>query len=242
MASDTRIARTAGILFLLTFVSAIAGAQLYTPALTDPGYVAGAGEDVRVMLGAICEIVLVITNIGTAVVLYPVLRRQHEAGALGYVAARLMECALIAVGIISVLGIVTLRRTAASGVLADPGAYDVAARTLVALHDWTFLLGPGFVVGVGNGLILGYVMYRTRLVPRWMAVTGLVGGPLLLLSGLAVMFGAYEQLSVFSVILTLPEIVWELSLGLYLTIKGFRTDTAATPSPAASSPRVGTAG
>lgn len=223
MTNDSRIARTAGVLFLLTFVSAIAGAQLYTPALTDPAYVVSEGADVRVMLGAICEIVLVITNIGTAVVLFPVLRRRHEAGALAYVTARLMECALIAIGIVSVLSLVTLRQSAAN----DPAeGYDIAAQTLVAVHDWTFLLGPGFVVGIGNGLILGYVMYRTRLVPRWMAVFGLVGGPLLLLSGIAVMFGAYEQLSVFSVLFTLPEIIWELSLGVYLTVKGFRQNAA----------------
>jgi hypothetical protein len=222
----TRTARLAGILFILTFVSAIAGAALYQPVLSDPRYVLGNGDDVRVLLGAVCELVLIITNIGTAVVLFPVLRRYHEAGALGYVTARLMECALIAVGILSVLSVVSLRGIATSGT-TDAEALVPVAQALVAIHDWTFLLGPGFVVGIGNGLLLGFLMYRSHLVPRPMALFGLIGGPLMSLSGLAVLFGAYEQSSVWSGIATLPEIVWEAFLGIYLTFFGFRSDKTA---------------
>jgi hypothetical protein len=233
MTSDTTTqGRAAGVLFLVTFASAIAGAQLYTPALTDPGYVTGSGADVQVLLGAVCEIVLVLANIGTAVVLYPVLKRQHAAGAIGYVAARVMECALIVLGIVSVLSIVTLREAVEAGGPGGAEVYSVAARALVAVHDWTFLLGPGFVVGIGNGLLLGYMMYRTGLVPRWMAMFGIVGGPLVSLSGLAVMFGAYAQASPVSAALTLPEIIWEGSLGIYLTVRGFRPLTN-TPLPTA---------
>ncbi|MBO0906969.1 DUF4386 domain-containing protein [Arthrobacter sunyaminii] len=216
MQTSHRTARTAGPLFLLTFVSAIAGAALYAPLLTDPDYVTGSGADTRVLLGAVCELVLIIANIGTAVVLFPVLRRHSETAAVGYVAARIMECALIAVGILSVLTVVTLRQTAG----ADE--YLPVARALVALHGWTFLLGPGFVVGIGNGLLLGFLMYRSHLVPRPMALFGLIGGPLMSLSGLAVLFGAYEQSSVPSALATLPEIIWEASLGIYLTVVGFR--------------------
>ena len=211
-------ARTAGILFLLTFASAITGAALYAPLLTDPGYAAGAGTDTRILWGAVCELVLIIANIGTAVVLYPALRPYGEAAALGYVAARIMECALIAVGILSVLAVVSLRRETGD----DGGAYLPVARALVAVHDWTFLLGPGFTVGLGNGLLLGYLMYRSQLVPRPLALFGLIGGPLMSVSGLAVLFGAYGQSSALSAVLTLPEIIWEASLGLYLTVRGFR--------------------
>ena len=224
MRTSNRTARTAGILFLLTFVSAIAGAALYAPLLTDPDYLTGPGADTRILLGAVCELVLIVTNIGTAVVLYPVLRRCSETAAVAYVAARIMECALIAVGILSVLTVVTLRQTAG----ADAGEYLPVARALVALHGWTFLLGPGFVVGIGNGLLLGFLMYRSHLVPRPMALFGLIGGPLMSLSGLAVLFGAYEQSSVPSALATLPEIIWEAFLGIYLTAVGFRRVRAGT--------------
>jgi len=218
-----RTARTAGVLFLLTFVSAITGAALYEPLLTDPDYITGPGADTRILLGAVCELVLIIANIGTAVVLYPVPRRYGPAAAVGYVAARIMECALIAVGILCVLTVVSLRQT------ADADAYLPVAQALVALHGWTFLLGPGFVVGIGNGLLLGFLMYKSQLVPRPMALFGLIGGPLMSLSGIAVLFGAYGQSSLPSALATLPEIIWEASLGLYLTIKGFRASGRLEP-------------
>lgn len=217
-----------GVLFVITFVSAITGAALYTPALTDPGYVLGPGSDTMVRWGAVCEIVLAIANIGTAVVLFPILRRVNESVALGYVAARVMESALIGVGILSVLSIVTLRESGGT----DEGALLVAARSLVAVHDWTFLLGPGFLAGFGNGLLLGYLMYRSGLVPRGMALVGLIGGPLLCLSGIAVLFGWYAQDSVWSGLATLPEIVWEGFLGIWLIVKGFRPSPAAAPADA----------
>lgn len=239
MTSDDRTARVAGIFFLITFASAITGAVLYAPVLSDPDYVSGAGADVRILLGIVCEIVLVITNIGTAIVLFPVLRRHHEAAALGYVAARIVECTLIVVGMLGLLTVVTLRQTAAQEGGGDSTSYVPVARALVALHDWTFLLGPGFVVGIGNGLLLGFLMYRSGLVPRRMALLGLIGGPLMSASGIAVLFGAYEQTSVWSGLATLPEIAWEASLGIYLTFVGFRR----SGSRAAALPgRVGEAG
>lgn len=231
-----RTARLAGFLFIVTFVSAIAAVILYAPVLTDPQYVTGRGDDVRILLGVVCEIVLVISNLGTAVVLYPVLRRHHEAAAIGFVVARVMECVMIVVGILSVLTVVGLRRAAEDS--GDGAAYVEVARALVVLHDWTFLLGPGFVVGIGNGLLLGFLMYRSRLVPRPLAIVALVGGPLMSLSGIAVLFGAYGQTSVISGVFTLPEIVWEASLGIYLLAVGFRRAPAAVvaeSTPAARS-------
>jgi hypothetical protein len=219
MPTVDRTARLTGVLFLLTFVSAIAGALLYVPLLTDPDYVLGPGADTRVLIGVVCEIVLVLTNLGTALVLYPVLRRHHETAALAYVVARIMECALIVVGMLAVVSVVELRRSQDG---ADEGATRAVAQALVAVHDATFLLGPGFVVGIGNGLLLGFLLYRAHLVPRPVALLGLLGGPLMSLSGIAVLFGAYEQTSVWSGLLTLPEIAWELFLGVYLTVHGFR--------------------
>jgi Domain of unknown function (DUF4386) len=168
-------ARIVGVLFVLTFISAIAGLILYDPVLNDADYVLGDGADMRIQAGALFEILLAITNIGTAVVLWPIVKRQSETLALSYVASRIVESTVIVVGLISLLSVVTLREEFA-GAGADAGSLTVAGESLVAIHDWTFLLGPGFCVGV-NGLLLGYLMYRSGLVPRQIAMLGLIGGP-----------------------------------------------------------------
>ena len=215
-----------GWLFIVTFVASIPAALvLYTPLLDHPNYIVGAGADNRIALGALLEMILIIANIGTAVVLFPILKRQNESLALGYVTARVMESAFIAVGILSLLAVVTLRRDVGGAAAANAGSLVTTGRSLVAIHDWTFLLGPGWVVGVGNGLILGYLMYRSGLVPRGMAMLGLIGGPLLIASGVAILFDVFEPGSAPQVIATVPEFFWELSLGIYLIVKGFK------PSP-----------
>jgi Domain of unknown function (DUF4386) len=231
MDPSQRTARIAGVLFVLTFVTAIAARLLFDPVRNDAGYIAGAGADTRVFLGAAMELLLIITNIGTAVVLFPILRRQNEALSLAYVTARLVECTFIAVGLVSLLSVVTLRQDAAA---ADPDTLVLAGQSLVAIYDWTFLLGPGFVVGVGNGLILGYLMYRSGLVPRRLAMLGLVGGPLICVSGLAVMFGVLDTGSAVKAIAAVPEIAWEASLGIYLIVKGFRPSAPVLSSPSSA--------
>lgn len=236
MSIDRRRSLTAGVLFLITFVSAIAGVQLYAPVLDDPAYVLGAGSDVRVVLGILCEIVLIVANLGTALALYPILRRRAEGLALGYVVARVMECVFIAVGMLCVLTVVTLRAHAAS--FGDAQALSASAQTLVALRNWTFLLGPGFVAGLGNGVLLGWLLLRSGLVPRAMAIVGMVGGSLVALSGAGVMFGLWGQGSPVSAVATLPEIAWEAFLGVYLTFVAFthrqqrRARSAGGPAPA----------
>lgn len=168
MDPDQRHARIFGVLFILTFITSIGALALFQPVLDDPaGYIAGDGNDNQIYLGAFLELLLIISNVGTAVVLYPIARRQNEALAIGYVAARIIECVFIAAGVILVLGVVGLRHDL-------PGA-DEAAFTLAALKDWTFLLGPGLIVPWGNGLILGYLMYSSGLVPRRMARFGMIG-------------------------------------------------------------------
>jgi len=210
-------------LFLITYITSIPAAfLLYAPVLDDANYIVGAGADARVALGALLEVLLIIANVGTAVVLFPILKRQNEALALGYVSARLVECTFIAIGIVSLLAIVMLRQDLAAAGGGDSGSSVTVGRSLVAIHDWTFLLGPGFVVGVGNGLILGYLMYRSGLVPRGMAILGLIAGPVLCAAGIAVLFDVIEPGSVPQVIASAPEFVWELALGLYLTFKGFK--------------------
>src|SRR4028119_2104102 len=163
-----KIARVTGVLFVITYITSIPAAFfLYPPVLDNPNYIVGAGADTSVRLGALLELILVVANIGTAVVLWPVLKRVNEILALGFVTARIVESFFIAIGILSLLTVVTLRQEAAAG--ADAGSLVAVGQSLVALHDWTFLLGPGFVVGVGNGLILGYLMHRSGLLPRALA-------------------------------------------------------------------------
>ena len=223
MSLDQKRARVFGVLYLLTFVTSIPALWLYEPVLRNPvAYIAGAGHDKRILFGAFLELLLIIANIGTAVVIVPIMRRQNEELAIGYVTARIFECTFILVGIVSVLGIITLRNQVAG---ASEGT---VAYTLAAIKDWTFLLGPGWMVGWGNGLILGYLMYRTGLVPRKAAWLGLIGGPLIIITGTAIMFGGNHPSSTLHSlqgIATVPEFVWELFLGVYCTIWGFRRDS-----------------
>src|SRR5213595_1875970 len=215
MSRDQKRARVFGVLYLITFVTSIPALALYQPVLDDPvGYMAGAGHDKQILFAALLELLLIIANIGTAVVIFPIVRRQNEGLALGYVTARVIECTFILVGILSVLGIITLRNQVAG---ASEGT---VAHTLAALKDWTFLLGPGWVVGWGNGLILGYLMYRTELVPRRAAWLGLVGGPLIIISGTLILLGGNHPssgLHSLQAVMTIPEIAWELFLGVYCT-------------------------
>jgi Domain of unknown function (DUF4386) len=215
-----RLARITGVLWIVTFLTSIPAVLLYDPLLNNQDFILGAGGgDARIYIGATLELLLIIANIGTAVVPFALFRRYNEKLAVGFVTARLVECGFIAVGIVSVLAIMTLRQ--------DPGGASDSTlvplgQSLVAVHDATFVLGPGIVVGVGNGLILGYLMYTSGLMPRRLAMFGLVGGPLLFVSGIAVMFGAFDINSAPRFICALPEIIWELSIGLYLTFKGFK--------------------
>jgi hypothetical protein len=221
------IARVFGVLFLLTFITGIPPSFFYVPVLDDPRYIVGAGTDTSVSFGAFLELLLIIANIGTAVVLFPIVRRQNEILALGYVTARIVECVFIAIGILSLLTVVTLRQEAAG---ADASSLVAVGQSLVALHGWSAQLGPGFVVGIGNGLILGYLMYRSALVPRWMAVLGLVGGPLIIVSGVAVVLGVIEEGGVWQVGV-IPEFLWELLLGIWSIVRGFNPSAIARLQP-----------
>ena len=218
MDSTRKTALAVGVLFILTFITSIAGVMVYGPVLSDPNYITSSGADTRVFGGALLELLLIVTNIGCATVLFPLLKKQNEGLALAYVAARLVECTFILIGLLSLLAIVTLRQGATA---ADSGSLLLIGKALHSIHDWTFLLGPGLTDGVGTGLILGYLMYRSGLVSRRMALFGVIGGPLLAASGVAVLMGLIPQQSAPQGILTVPEVIWEAFLGLWLTFKGF---------------------
>jgi hypothetical protein len=218
MSEDQRAARIFGVLFIITFITSIAALALYQPVLDDPaGYIGGGGKDNQIYLAAFLELLLIIANVGTAVVLYPIARRQNQFLAIGFVGARIIESTFIGAGIIFALGIVSLRHDAQS-------AGDVAI-SLAALKDWTFLFGPGFIVPWGNGLILGYLMYTSGLVPRRMAWFGLIGGPVLLISSIGTLFEWWDAGGTIPSILVIPEFIWEAFLGIYCAVWGFRRDS-----------------
>jgi Domain of unknown function (DUF4386) len=216
---DQKRARWFGVLYLITFVTSIPALVLYEPALRHPvACIAGSGNVNKIYLGALLELLLIIANIGTAVVIVPIMRRQFEELSIGYVTARLFECTFILVGIVAMLGIATLQHENAGA------AEGTAAYTLAAIKDWTFLLGPGWVVGWGNGLILGYMMYRTQLVPRPWPWLGLIGGPVLVIAGTIVLFSGDPASATIKGPASIPEAAWELFLGVYCTIWGFRRE------------------
>jgi hypothetical protein len=224
MNATRKIALVAGVLMIITFITSIpAQLLLYHALLSDPAkYMHGVGADPAVSLGALLEVILVVANVGTAVVLYPIVKRQNEIVALAFVTERVLESVAIMVGFFSLLAAVTLRQGGAGANGADAAARVTVGKSLVAVHDWTFLLGPGFLDGLGTGLLLGYLMYKSGLMPRGLALLGLVGGPLLMASGIAVLFGVFKAGSAGQFIPTIPEILWELSVGIYLTVKGFK--------------------
>jgi hypothetical protein len=226
MDSLRKTALAAGVLYLVTFVS-IPTLALYRP-VRDPDYIVGPGPGTGVIWGVVLEMIVALACIGTAVVLYPVVKRQNESLALGFVAARTLEAATIVAGVVILMSMVTLR---AAG--AGPEAL-VTGKALAAMHDWTFLLGQGFLPAV-NALLLGSLMYQSRLVPRILPLLGLIGAPLLATAAAGTLFGVWDQVSPLSGLLTLPIAVWELSLGVWLVVKGFKPSPITAGTVAAES-------
>ncbi len=216
MTAQRKSSLTAGIFYLITFIS-IPTLFLYK-AVKGPDYILSSGPNTAALIGGILEIIVGLAGIGTAVALYPVLKRQNQGVALGFVASRTLEAATIFSGVVSLLSIVALRQAA-----AGPDALAVG-QALSVEYSKTFLLGQALIPGV-NALLLGYLMYRSRLVPRVLPVLGLIGAPILIASVAAKYFGLYDELSAWSGLAALPVAAWEFSLGVYLTVKGFR------PSP-----------
>ena len=212
-----RTASVVGWAFVVTYVTSIAAKFALYPPMYDGSYITNGDANSQLLWGAFSELLLIIANIVSAVALFSLLRRRYENLALGFVTARVMESVFIAVGILCVLTLVTMQQDHAGATgLATVGD------ALVAMQQWTFNLGPAFVVGIGNGMILGYLMYRTGLVPRKLATLGLVGGPLICISGAAVVLGFIEAGSAWQSVATIPEGIWELAFGIYLIVKGFK--------------------
>ena len=218
--SSRKIALVAGVLYLLTFVS-IPTLALYAP-VHDPNYIVGPGPDTAVILGGILEIIVALACIGTAVALYPVVKMQNEGVALGFVSARILEAGTIFAGVVCLMAVVTLRQAGAGANALVPG------QALVALHDW-FRLGQNLMPAV-NALLLGSLLYQSRLVPRVLPILGLIGAPLLIANTIALMFGITGPILTLTTIGVLPIALWEFSLGVWLIVKGFNSSAIAFPS------------
>jgi hypothetical protein len=226
--SSRKIALAGGILYLLTFVSMPIG-FLYSAILSNPNYIVGSGPDTPVIIGGILEIIVALAGIGTAVVLYPVLKRQNEGVALGFIGSRVLEASTIFADVVCLMAIVTLRR---SGVGAEA---LITGKTLVALYG-LFRLGQNLMPAV-NDLLLGSLLYQSRLVPRILPLLGLIGAPLLIANTIVFMFGITSgPLYVLTGIGVLPVAIFEFSLGVWLTVRGFNSSaiTSLSAKPATS--------
>ena len=225
MDASRKAALTAGLFYIGTFVFSIPALGLYEGVLDDPRFVLGSGSDQGVLWGGLIEVLTGLTGIGTAVALYPVIKRHGPGRAVGFVASRTLEAAMIFTGVLAVLAVYTLRQDG-----GDAATLTTTADALVAVKDWSFLLGPGVMPAV-SALCFATILHRSGLVPRWMPTLGLIGAPLLLASSTATLFGAWEQVSPASLGMALPIATWELSVGVYMLLKGFKTPAAPAPDP-----------
>jgi hypothetical protein len=217
-----KLALWAGVMYLLTFIFSLPTLGMKEPVADHVDFILGHGSSTSVVWASLFDVICGLTGIGSAIALYPIIRRMSRSRAVGFVASRTLEGAMLFVGALSLLSIVTLRQDV--GGTADPETLVTTGRSLLAFHDWSFLLGPGVMPAV-NALFLATVLYRSNLVPRWIPRLGLIGAPSLIVISLGVTFGAWDQVSPVAMLLTLPIAVWEFSLGVYMTVKGFR------PSP-----------
>jgi hypothetical protein len=226
MEPTRKIALAGGIAYLVTFAASIPQLKLFADVIADPaGYISNPGSNpgsnAALQWGAVLEFLTAASGVATAVLLYPVTRRVSRSAAIGFVTSRVVEAALILVGVVAILSVVTLQQHFAGATGAQAQALGVAGESLVAMRQWTFLLGPGVMAGV-NDLLLGYILYRSALVGRVIPIIGLVGGPLILLSDVATILGVWGQVSTPGLLFALPVAVFEFSVGVYLTVKGFR--------------------
>ncbi|CEG26295.1 DUF4386 domain-containing protein [Bacillus sp. B-jedd] len=230
MESNKIAAKIVGVLFLLAAVTAVIGLKLYDPILIGSGYlVEGAEHANRIVLGAVMELMLVVSAIGTATVMFPILRKYNETIALWHVCFRFLEAIVITVGIISVLALLTLSREFIAAGAPDPAPFQSTGIALIAIHDWTFMLGPLFMLGL-NTIMYSYIFFKTKLVPRFIAILGIIGAISVFTCSLLVMFGVIEQISVWGGLLALPVAATEMILALWLLVKGFNEPAYAVLS------------
>src|SRR5271154_7367082 len=223
MTSLRKTALVAGIFYLITFIS-IPTLALYGPVRNHRDWILSSGSHTGVLVGGFLEVIMALACIGTAVTLYPVVKRQNEGVALGFVAARVLEAVMIFTGVVSLLSLVTLRQDLGGAAGANAAALVTTGASHVAVYNWTFLLSQSLMPAI-NALLLGSLMYRSRLVPRIIPALGLIRGPLLIIAVFATLFGQHSSLTGLAGLPVIPVAAWEFSLGVWLVVKGFR------PSP-----------
>ncbi|MGM0919950.1 MAG: DUF4386 domain-containing protein [Bacillota bacterium] len=230
MNSNKKAAKIVGVLFILAFVTAITGLNLYDPILKGPDYLIKGSEHAnQVILGALMELILVVSVIGTATTMFPFLRKYNETIALWHVCFRFLEAVIITVGVISVLSLLTLSREFVAAGTPDTASFQASGTVLKAIHDWTFMLGPLFMLGI-NTMMYSYIFYKSKLVPRFIPILGMTGATLVFISALLVMFGVIQQVSVWGAILALPVAANEMILAVWLIVKGFNESALASLS------------
>ncbi len=232
MTSTRKTALVAGVCYLITFVS-IPTLALYGPLKNNRDWVLSSGSHAGVLAGGFLEVIVALAGIGTAITLYPVVKRQNEGAALGFVAARVLEAVMIFTGVVSLLSLVTLRQDLGAAAGANAAALVTTGAAHVAIYNWTFLLSQSLMPGI-NALLLGSLLYRSRLVPRVIPVVGLIGAPFLICTVIATLFGGMKLGS--PEFAAFPVAAWELSLGLWLVVKGFRASPITAAIDAASMP------
>jgi hypothetical protein len=223
MDSNRKNALFVGVLFILAAVTAMIGLALYQPILIDTSYIIkGSVSETQVIWGVFCELVLAISIIGISILMYPVLNKENESIAIGYVCFRLLEAIILIIGIISLLTIVTLSHEFTNEVEPNASSFLTAGKLLVSVHHWTFLLGPNLALGPST-LMMSYILYKLKLVPRIISILGLTGGPLIFICAVLVMFGVFLQISFWGVLLAIPVLVYEMTLAVWLIVKGFKS-------------------
>lgn len=230
MNSNKKAAKLVGALFILAAVTAVIGLTLYNPILTGPDYLSkGSEHENQVITGALMELILVVSAVGTATIMFPFLRRYNETIALWHVCFRFLEAIIITVGVISVLSLLTLSREFAAADAPDIASYHASGTVLKAIHDWTFMLGPNFMLGI-NTMMYSYIFYKSKLVPRFIPILGMTGATLVFIAALLEMFGVIQQVSVWGVLLSLPVAANEMILAVWLIFKGFNESALAALS------------
>ena len=221
MISTRKTAKTAAIFYFISWVGSIAGLIFYGPVLKNSNYLTGGASDNHIVIGAILELVCAFANIGTGVALYPVVKRYSESLALGYAALRTLESAVIAAGVLPILAIISLRQSTGSAA----GINDLAT-SMISFHNLSFIVGPSLICGV-NTTVMAYALFKSGLVARFVPTLGLIGGPLVFVSGVLQLFGVAEQASSVTALMAVPVFAWEISLASHLFFKGFRKSALA---------------
>ncbi|MFB3164565.1 DUF4386 domain-containing protein [Neobacillus sp. 179-J 1A1 HS] len=228
MNSNRKAAKIVGVLFILAAVTAVIGLNLYDPILNGPDYLLKGSEHAnQVILGALMELMLVVSAVGTATTMYPLLRKYNETIALWHVCFRFLEAVIITVGVISVLSLLTLSREFVAAGAPDPSSFHSSGIILKAIHDWTFMLGPLFMLGI-NTVMYSYIFYKTKLVPRFISILGMTGATCVFVCSLFVMFGVFPQISFWGAVLAVPVAANEMILAVWLIVKGFNEDAITT--------------